>query len=312
MPNFNMELGSYIRLAGRWAVPFFFITTGYFMGKKIGANNTLSFTTIQKNFVNLISIFLVASAIYFAWTWATSSLWFFNEISLVFWGGYWHLWFISSMIFGYLVIWYFYAVDQAKWLPVLSIVILVIALFSDSYDIVFDTVVNYEQLPRMLLAIPFMYIGIYIANRKTKPNQLSVWVVVLVIGFLLQYLEMLFLYKRYDLTMHGHQLLIGTSITSVAMFMLSLLISTKKTKGAIYGKKYSLFIYLYHLIAFWGITQILVLVNIPLSDYIKLTMPILGFIATLLVALLLDRYVPKLFMVLNGSFGSFKAQNTEP
>ncbi|MEM6380990.1 MAG: acyltransferase family protein, partial [Bacteroidota bacterium] len=134
LPNFNIELGSYIRLAGRWAVPFFFITTGYFIGKKITADNILSFTNIQKNFIELISIFLVASAIYFAWTWAISEFWFFNQTGLFFWGGYWHLWFISAMIFGYFVIWYFYAINQSKLLPTLSIILLIIALYSDSYD----------------------------------------------------------------------------------------------------------------------------------------------------------------------------------
>jgi hypothetical protein len=149
-----------------------------------------------------------------------------------------------------------------------------------------------------------MYLGIYLSNKKNRPNQLQLWVAVFAIGFVLQYLEAWFLNKEYNYPMYDHQLLMGTIISAVAIFMMSLSIATKETKLAIYGKKYSLFIYLYHLIAFWGITKILALVNVELSDYIQLAMPMLGFMATLLFALLLDRYIPKLFMVLNGALGS--------
>lgn len=309
LPDFNIELSSYIRLAGRWAVPFFFMTTGYFIGRKIKDQNTLAFTSIQKNFVNLVSIFVVGSLVFFAWTWSIGELWFFNDISLFFWGGYWHLWFISAMILAYLVIWYFYAINQSKLLPILSAAILIIGLYSDSYDVVFNSEIVYDSIPRFLSAIPFMYLGIYLYNKKIKPNQLQLWIVVFGMGFILQYLEMWFLNKEYDYPMYDHQILIGTIISSVAIFMMCLLITTKETKLAIYGKKYSLFIYLYHLIAFWSITKILALINIELSDYIQLAMPILGFIVTLLFAILLDKYIPKLFMVLNGSLGTQKTKN---
>lgn len=56
--DLNDSIQQDIRLSARWAVPFFFCTTGYFIGKKITSQNLLSFASIQLNIIKLISVFL--------------------------------------------------------------------------------------------------------------------------------------------------------------------------------------------------------------------------------------------------------------
>lgn len=101
----NQEYIANLRLLSRWAVPFFFLTSGFFLGPKI-KNNTLEFKRIQNSVSVLISILLVASIIYLPICFKTKSM--PKNIVDFFIGVQPHLWFVGSLLTGYIFIWYLY------------------------------------------------------------------------------------------------------------------------------------------------------------------------------------------------------------
>lgn len=304
LPSFGFEIGSIIKLSGRWAVPFFFITTGYFLGLKIKESKKFTFEQIENNIINLISILIISSLIYLIYSTFSTNWWFNNRIVFLFTGTFWHLWFIGSMIFGYLVIWYLYFIRAEIFLLNISILLLLIALFSDSYDITLNRHFNYDEIPRFLISIPFMYIGIYLSNRTFSKKSLSIWIIIFFIGFILQFFEAFLFYKIYGYSINKHQILIGTIMCSIALFIICLLHKLNENRLARYGNKYSLFIYLYHLIGYWFVAYILGSIDV-FNDYLRLYIPLIGFIFMLGISIILDKLMPKLFLILNGNINLF-------
>src|SRR5690606_29767542 len=109
---------------------------------------------IQRNISTLITILIVSSIIYFPINFIleTPSFHVVNILT----GTYSHLWFIGSLIVGYLFIWYLYLIRVNRLLPYLSVLILVIAILTDSYDLIFAKNIDFE-LFRFLMSIPLLY-----------------------------------------------------------------------------------------------------------------------------------------------------------
>jgi len=301
IPSFGHKIGSIIQLGSRWAVPFFFITTGYFLGKKILRDRNLNFNRIEKNVVNLISILIVSSFVYIIHGTFFSYQWFANDVSFLLKGSFWHLWFIGSMILGYVLIWYLYNLGFQRILPYLSVFILIIAIYSDSYDVIFHQVIKYNQIPRFLISIPFMYVGIFLSGKKNLKSKLSLWIVIFIIGFFMQYAEMVYFYEVFHYSTLDHQILIGTIVCAIAIFVIGLSVQIKSNPLSNFGEKYSLFIYLYHVIGYWFIRKVFRLIEVYKFDYTKLLMPIVGFVLMLAITILLDKYLHKIFSILNGN-----------
>ncbi len=299
LPSFGFEYNAIIRLSSRWAIPVFFIITGYFLGFKITSNKKLEFKKIEKNIVNLISVLFVSSIIYFFVQFIISDFWFNNEIGFLGQGTYWHLWFIGSMILAYVFIWYIYYIEWSTYLWLISIFILLLALFSDSYDVIANLQIDYNKIPRFLISIPFMYIGILIS--KINIDKVSIFVVALALiaGFVIQFVELVYFKIIYDYNIYDHQILFGIIISTISVFMLSLKVKLNSNIISRLGKRYSLFIYLYHIIVYFCIYKIINFLGV--SEDIRVIFPLTAFILTLLIAIVLDKYVPRVFSVLSGS-----------
>lgn len=301
LPGFGYEIGSIIRLGGRWAVPFFFIATGYYLGKKLSGDHEFHFILIEKNVLYLISIFLVSSLVYIIYSISCAKFWFANDVGFLLNGTFGHLWFISSMIVGYITIWYIFNMNLKKYLPAISLVVILLAVLFDSYDLFLGKELDYTQIPRFLISIPFMYAGVFLSGKKINKSRLPVWIIIFFTGFILQYIEMAFFYKAYNYTPYEHQMLIGTVIASISLFIICLSINIKENFGSRLGRKYSLFIYLYHAIGYWGIRKILSVFDLVNNEVIQILMPIIGFLFIVSFAILLDRFFSSAFSVLNGN-----------
>jgi len=103
--SLNQEYVDNLRLFSRWAVPFFFMSAGFFLGKKI-KNNNIDFKRIQKNIIMLFSILIVSSIIYLPVNFIQGNLPI--NVAIILTGSYFHLWFIGALLTGYFFIWYFY------------------------------------------------------------------------------------------------------------------------------------------------------------------------------------------------------------
>ncbi|MBN2669354.1 MAG: acyltransferase [Bacteroidales bacterium] len=285
-----------IRISARWAVPFFFLCSGYFLQSKITDNKILDFRKIEKNIVNLISIIIVASFVYLL---VNRS--FTLEVSSILTGTYFHLWFIGSLIFGYLFLWYIYYIKRTRLLPLISSLILLSALFSDSYDVTMGINLDYYTFG-FFISIPFLYFGLVISRFKFSKTQTQIIFIIFILSFALQYIESNQLFKHYFYPKYDHQLLIGTIISSVSLFILTTKINIQNNRLSDWGKDYSLFIYLYHPFIYYLINTGFGKTLPNAFGYLSIFNPILGFTISLLGAIFIEKYFNSLFNLLNGRF----------
>ena len=283
-----------IRLLTRWAVPFFFLASGYLLAPKIDT----AFFGIQKSSRKLIFVFIISSIIYTPIQLLKGNSF---QIQHLFTGTFFHLWFISALLFGIVFMWGMYQLRLQKLLPYLAVIIIMTLLYTDSYDALFQQSVDYDDF-RFLLSIPLLYIGTLIAKRKWHQQiSYSTCILFILFGFMLQIIESNFLLYRYHYEAIHHQLLSGTIVASIPIFILSLKWMLKENRLSIWGRKYSLFLYLYHPIAYMGIYTT---INLIMPAYFKALQPLYPFIAffsTLIVAQFLERKVGYFYQLLTGN-----------
>lgn len=294
----NPEYVDNLRLLSRWAVPFYFLATGFFLGDKI-VNKNLDFKRIQKNVSVLVSILIVSSIIYLPIDFIHGNN--VNSIANILTGSFFHLWFIGGLLVGYIFIWYLFYIQKIKVLPYISIFILLFALLTDSYDKFFNLSLDFS-LFRLLLAIPFMHFGIIISKKDTYLINNKLLIVIVFIGLIIQFSEAELFLKLFDYEKYTHQFLIGTIITAIPLFILSSKINLKENRFSKWGKNHSLILYLYHPLIYEIIRVILTKVVRDYYDVISIFYPIIGFSLTLLFAIMLDRLSPKMYKILNGNF----------
>ena len=286
-----------LRLLSRWAVPFFYITTGFFLGYKI-KNNNLDFEQIQKNVTVLISILIISSFVYLPLDIIKGRI--PNSISNILAGTYYHLWFIGSLLVGYIFIWYLFFIKKNNLLPCLSIGILFFALFTDSYDQLINKNIDFD-LCRFLLSIPLMNVGIVLSKKESKINLFNnkLLIVLILTGIAIQFIEAEFFSKQFYYDKFLHQFLFGTIIISISLFILSTKINIKENLLSKFGREHSLFIYLYHPLILIVIEATLTIIP-NYTNFIRLIVPLIGFTLTLVFSVILSKYFPKIYNILNG------------
>jgi surface polysaccharide O-acyltransferase-like enzyme len=297
--DLDSEYVNNFRLLGRWAVPFYFIVTGYFIEKKID-NRHLDFTKIQNNISKLITILIVSSLIYIPINIAKGRL--FYQVDHLLTGSYFHLWFIGSLLFGYIFIWYLFFIKKNKFLPYIAVLLLLLAIITDSYDQFLGLNISFN-LFRFLLSIPFLYIGIVLSRKKASKVNKKVLFAILIIGIIIQLFEVNLLSQLFGYDKYLHQFLFGTIIIVIPIFILSSMIKIKESKLVKWGRQHSLFIYLFHPMIYLGLGVFIHKFFPNYTGTILMFSPIIGFIIILFIAILFDNYFPKIYKLLNGNLG---------
>ncbi len=288
-----------IRLSARWAVPFFFIVSGYFLAPKM-QNRDLPLAKIENSLMRMIWILLVSSVFYFLLnTYFTKALSFSIEQFLT--GTNFHLWFLGSLIFGFLSIWFIYRLNKGKYMYIISITILIIALYTDIYDVVLGQTQPYE-LFRFLLSIPFMFGGILLAKLRFVQRSWIFYLLLVAASFAITLLEVYHLNQYYGLDWWEPQLTIGSVIMAYGIFALSLQIKVKPNLFSKMGAQYSLLVYLYH-------PFVLYLMKVAGNNLLPQTLfaeierfnPIICFTLTMGGIAILHKFTPWMYHFLDGS-----------
>jgi surface polysaccharide O-acyltransferase-like enzyme len=241
-----------ILLINRWSVPFFFIVSGYYFAAQNADTKRLN---IQQMVGRLIWIFLLWSLIYAPIIADQHDLKtvfqrFFTE-NFIYFGNFLHLWFISSLVFGYIFIAFCHQFNIKYALPFFSVAFLVIALLSEPYPI-FKSVfpLNFD-FARHWLSVPFLYIG-FTFYKKGFP---SWWLSIILIaaGAASQFIEARFIYHQYNISAFNHQFLIGTIPFAIGMAGLALnnLKWLQHPLLSKWGREDSLGIYLIHMLVIY-------------------------------------------------------------
>lgn len=181
-PGFcSEEIGAAIRLSGRWAVPFFFMLSGYFLS---GKNDSYRFVKplCKCTLLFVISTIALVPLLFIKQGyWGGISQLFSSEVLLR--GSYFHLWYLSSFVTGLLLLLTCECIGLKKAIPILSILSLILYLAMGSYNPISTSGV---KISRHFSSIGFIYIG---ALMKYKEPSRKSGVILCVLGFVLQELR---------------------------------------------------------------------------------------------------------------------------
>jgi len=145
-----------------------------------------------------------------------------------------------------------------------------------------------------------MYAGIIYSKKENNFSRHKILIGLAFIGFTIQYIEAelfltLFNYKKYT-----HQFLIGTTVVAISLFVISSTLNLRDNIFSKWGKEHSLFIYLYHPLINAIPLVILNKLTPTYYDFIKIFFPLIGFTLTLAFSIVLSRFLPKLYSIMNG------------
>lgn len=295
--NMDENIIAVIRISGRWGVPFFFLLSGYYFQKSLTKSPSKA---LWKNCSRIFYILIVADIIYIIALYAFDGHFNWKHILL---GAYFHLWFLPSLIMGTVTCFLINKFQIKFYLSLaLSLLIIFLVLLTDSYSSILqlktERFIGYV-IP--LLSIPYMIIGSFFSNRNWFKNliQPKVGFLMLFLGFFLQIIEVKLINIYTTRSMVEHQYLIGTLFLSIGIFILAFSLKFKNERLGKWGKELSLFIYLYHPFV------ILLLYHTNHELIFKgntvILFPIFVFSITLLVSILIYKYLNRLFLILTGS-----------
>lgn len=286
-------IGIELKLLGRWAVPFFFIVSGYFLAPHIAQDQTRLATKSAKT----LTIFIISNILFIPLLLTNqgilgtlSSLLSFKIITQ---GTSNHLWFLSSLTFAMFV---FYSLLSFGARKIISVIVVgsLIILLTIAYHPDFSLA---SRFARYISCFPFMYLGIIFKLKNINP-QIKVSITILCVGFLLQNIEVYILSKIVSMSPLDHEFLIGTFPFAIGMFFVSLRIP--KNKIVIWfsdlGIKYSLGIYIFHPY----FTSLLKKMDFIKTSILSMIIAPLAFFLTLSFLMLLSRKYPLFLKIISG------------
>ncbi|WP_410219547.1 acyltransferase [Paracoccus sp. (in: a-proteobacteria)] len=246
--------------SARWAVPFFFVLSGYFMP---AGRNWVSLTI--KYFTRLfpVSVFWVA---FYAWV-EGEPLWFLegtrHTLAMLAYGGSgYHLWFLPSLgvclLIAAIVLQFF----SAKVLFAVSAVLFSIGLLFGPYaPVVLDTPYDEISLPfstrnGACFGLIFVSLGVLLRRYEVEAN-INTAFRLLGIGAALTIAEIAFLWSAYDVPPTGVDFVLGTLPLGFGAALLFLSIDIRQKVAAQFVRRLgsvSLGIYAVHLVVLRQLT----------------------------------------------------------
>lgn len=213
--GFNSEeMAAAIRLSGRWAVPFFFILSGYL----ISSNN--SSIRALNPLVKAVTIFIVASVMLIPLSVANYGI--HETLVKIFSSGflmsgtYFHLWYLSSVVVGLLILLVIEKQGLERFLPPIAILSILLYLVMGAYNPVSEAGI---KVARHFSSVGFLYLGMIWG--RTKPTAFK-GSLILVIGFGIQLIEAKALTYIFEFkSILKYQFLIGTILFSIGAFILA-------------------------------------------------------------------------------------------
>lgn len=284
-------------IVGRWALPFFFLVSGYYFEKSYARRSVSAFS---KTITALLSATLFINLFYLVFVGLTEGT--LKPLATHFTlltGTYFHLWFLTSLLVSYVVLWFFLTYKLTRLLPYLAIATIVLVLLLTPYNYLFGMSAH-PIYARSLLSIPFLCIGFFIARYSVDVNVSRPTTYLLIaVGIGIQLIEGWFLSNGGQDSSRVN-FLGGTFFVSIGMFLLALqLVVRSDSVLGYYGRRYSFPLYLYHPFINYFLHKTLEVTSI--GEVMYWLSPIVALAATLLLFIYLDKYAPTVFRVLSGN-----------
>lgn len=254
-PWITMLLGQ----ASRFAVPFFFILSGYFIQPKLAAK---PFKTLKDYSQPLLKLWLIWSAIYLViptnikqvlykgylierinyWQRLAS-----QPLNLLFEGGAVVLWFLPGLICALAIISVTIRLNAPNLIVLIAILLYIYGLMAGSYQPIFGLEAPFNTRNGPFLSTLLVVLG-YEFRRKNFALPLNTALIVMILGMVLHFTEAFYLIqwgKRFG----GHDFLLGTPIWAMGMFLALLAVPQLGANTRLVElSKYTLGIYLCHTI----------------------------------------------------------------
>lgn len=253
---FPGNLGVFFKAFSRFAVPVFFMVSGYFSYNAIENRNYLK---LRNRIVKLLKIYIPSAILYFVvellirdrsiwFDYIKESICLSSLIKLILFNKPLFntpLWFLLALIYCYLLIMLLLKFNKLKVMEVLTPILLVVSILF--FDIILGVInIEISQLivrNFLLMGMPFVCIGYFLKmneNRLSGINNLAL-LSTLILGFAVFIIEYLFLYNM-------SELYFGSSIIAVSLFILCIRDNRqqKSNKFFAYISDASLTIYIVH------------------------------------------------------------------
>ncbi len=300
--GFHEMVGVFIRLSGRWAVPFFFIVSGYFLGKNLDKINTY----VYKQMFRIVRVLCFSSLLFLPYVFLKNGLQggydFFFSAEFFLRSTYFHLWYLNSLLLGLVLISFFYRFKLQKVLWLISLFLIIAAVISDV--LAYSNTINEALFIyfRQLISIPFLFIGILLSNKHIMNKLTLLFACILVLlGIVIQLTEAYVWNLLLGSNPMEHQFLFGTLFFSLGMFGISLNITIQNQCFlSEIGKNYSLGIYLLH--PLWipvisVLLNVLIFKNRSIYSFLK---AIITSVMTMLTLILCRRHIPIVKELIDG------------
>lgn len=295
-PEFAAPWGETLRVMARWAVPFFFLASGF-------AISTIDAASILKRVTKLISILFYASIIYIPILYLQSKDSIFVlidkliSLNTLHNGSFGHLWFIGSLISGVVLFWYAKQNLSHKASLIASMSIVIMCWLGDVVKSLGVELWFFFTF-RYLLGFALVYIGwsigsgnlkIYISE-KTALLLFSICIILMGVEYyvLLTYLGASHSERQFPL---------ACIPAAIALICICKTSSMKSNILSDWGANYSLGIYITHLFIMYFISLLLDFYRINKYSSLKL---IVTFIVTLIILMVMKKLAPYAYRKLNG------------
>lgn len=250
------------------AVPIFYMITGYFLLADIQER---SIQRIKKNLIKVVKLTVMANLIYVVGKYLLFGQYHYNILELLLFGdaiaG--QLWYLTALIEGLLVVWLIKRIGLFKVIPYLIIGGLLLNFTLGAYSPLFFS--TPPHLPRVLTpfqidinrnflttALPFLFIGGWMHTlSKINILQAILWTAVFAV---LSTIELNYVMNITHSAIINGGLLISSVFLSIAVMQLFIKLPSSTwfiRKTAELGRKYSLDIYIYHILIFYILNSVM-------------------------------------------------------
>jgi surface polysaccharide O-acyltransferase-like enzyme len=294
-PELPQPFGELFRASSRWALPFFFLASGYLMGASAHED-------LGKKINKLVSILFWSSILYIPILyrmvqgdiWRVAGKVLSNDT--LHGGTFFHLWFLNALILGVILTNYFIKNVNIKLSLVVSGLILLGCWYGDLVkSLHYDIYIFYAL--RTLIAFSLVYLGYYFAKSGVLTRiSNSVAVFVIIFGIPLMIGEVYVLGTVYNADMIERQFPLFA--TPVCVALLSLCVNTKINENVFskIGRDYSLGVYLLH-------PLILYILMHDVGQYVaknSMLKLIISFILSIAALMVAKAILPIMYRKLNG------------
>ncbi|MHC6034055.1 acyltransferase family protein [Enterobacter hormaechei] len=294
-PEIPQPFGELFRASSRWALPFFFLASGYLMG-------TSAHDDIGKKLNKLVSILFWSSMLYIPilYRMMQGDIWrIIGKVvsnDTLHGGTFFHLWFLNALILGVVLTNYFIKNASIKLSIIISTAILLACWYGDLIkSLHYDIYIFYAL--RTLIAFSLVYLGWFFAKSGILNNiSIRVSTCIIFFGIALMVGEVYIFGKLLNADMVERQFPLLSAPVSVALLSLCVNKNIGDNIFSKLGRDYSLGVYLLHPFILYILTH-------DVGPYIgnnSMLKLLIGFSSSIIILMIVKRIFPIAYRKLNG------------